>query len=79
MRKEETVTGIFGYEDATGKKDFVQQITEKITVQRDGKPKQTETVSYRRVSDRAELERLSDTEFKIIATGEIVILVQRSS
>ena len=74
MRKEEAITGMFACVGSTGKKDFIQEISEKVTVQRQEMPEQLENRSYRRVSDRADVNRLSEREFQVVITGEKIII-----
>lgn len=74
MLKVEAITGMFSCVGSSGKKDFIQEITEQVTVQRNGESRQLEKRSYRRVSDRSDLDRLSDKEFQVIGTGEKMIL-----
>lgn len=79
MRKEkEVITQILEYVDASGKKDFVQEVTEHFTTQRHGEEIRSEERSYRRISDRAELKCVSDCEFKVVGTGQTILIVDRS-
>jgi len=77
-KEKEVITQIFEYTDATEKKDYIQEVTEHFTIERGGELKRSEELSYRRVSDRAALKRFSDVMFKVVATGETIILVERN-
>lgn len=74
MHKEESITGIYECLSLTGQPDMIQEITEKVTVQRLGESKQLDKRSYRRVSDRVDVERLNETTFKVVKTGEKLII-----
>jgi hypothetical protein len=72
-KEKEEVSGLLAYVSASGKKDFIQEVTEHHKVAKLGEaPK--EDRAYRRVSDRAELKRLSYTQFEVVATGEKIVI-----
>lgn len=73
----ETVTQLFPITGST-RPDFIQEIIEQTVISRLGQKKMVEKTFYRRVSDRAELTRISDIVFEIAATGEMIVLVERS-
>jgi hypothetical protein len=73
-KEKEVVSGLLAYISSLGKKDFIQEVTEHQKVARLGDASTWEDRSYRRVSDRAELKRLSFTQFEVVATGEKIII-----
>jgi len=77
-KEKEVVSQVLTYVDPGGKRDFVQEVTEYFVTQSLGETIRSQQTLYRRVSDRAELKRLNEHEFQVIATGERIVIVDRS-
>lgn len=69
---KESVTRTFEFVGSNGERDLIHEVTEQVESGTFGNLDATEEglKSYRRVSDHAALNRLSDTEFQVVSTGE---------